>query len=126
MVVSEIIDRLSPNIAPLTTAPIHSAMGNPVFSLMPTAIGASAAMVPMLVPIDSEIKHPISIRPITATEDGRMERQKFTVLSAPPAAFTAPENPPAARKIRHMVMMFSSPTPLVITFIFSSKFRERF
>ena len=126
MVVSEIIDRLSPNIAPQTTAPIQRAGENPVLSLIPAATGARAAMVPILVPIDREIKQPISIRPMTATEDGRMERQKFTVLSTPPAARTAPENPPAARKIRHMVMMFSSPTPFAITFTFSSNFSEGF
>ena len=40
-----------------------------------------------------------------------MESPKLTVLSTPPAAVTAPENAPAQRKIRLIVIMFSSPTP---------------
>ena len=113
------MDRLSPNIAPHTTAPIQIAMENPVFSLMPTAIGANAAIVPMLVPIDTEMKQPITNNPTTATFAGSMERPRLTVLSTPPAAVTAPEKAPALRKIRLMVIMFSSPTPLDIMLIFS-------
>ena len=86
MVVSEIIDRLSPNIAPETTAPRHRAPAIPVFSLIPTAIGARAAMVPTEVPIAVEIKQPMTNSPATATGGGRMDRPKFTVLSTPPAA----------------------------------------
>ena len=40
------------------------------------------------------------------------------MLSAPPAAEIAPENAPAVRKTRHMVRIFSSATPLAITFSF--------
>ena len=111
IVVSEIIDKLSPNMAPHTTAPIHTAIGKCVFSLIPTAIGANAAIVPMDVPIETEMKHPITNNPTTAMLDGRIDSPKFTVLSTPPAAVTAPENPPAHKKIRHIVMIFSSPTP---------------
>ena len=121
MVVSEIMDRLSPNIAPQTTAPMQIAMAKPVFSLMPTAMGARAAMVPMEVPMDTEIKHPMTKSPATATPGGRTESPRFTVLSTPPAAVTAPEKPPAQRKIRLMVMMLSSPTPFAMIWIFSSK-----
>ena len=48
------------------------------------------------------------------------------MLSAPPAAWTAPEKAPAARKTRHMVRMFSSATPLAITFSLALKSRARF
>ena len=119
MVVSEIIERLSPNIAPHITAPTQSAMEYPVFWAIPTAMGASAAIVPMEVPIDTEIKQPMMKSPTTATPEGRMERPRFTVESAPPAAVTAPEKAPAARKIRHMVIILSSPTPFAIIWIFS-------
>ena len=101
-------------MAPHTTAPIQMAASYPVFSLIPAAIGARAAIVPMDVPMETEIKHPITNSPATATWDGRMDSPKFTALSAPPAAVTAPENPPAQRKIRLMVIMLSSPTPFAI------------
>ena len=120
IVVSEIIDKLSPNIAPHTTAPMQIAISYPVFSLIPTAIGASAAIVPIDVPIETEIKQPMTKRPATATLDGSTERPKLTVLSTPPAAVTAPENPPAHRKIRLIVIIFSSPTPFEITDNFSA------
>ena len=56
---------MSPNIAPQTTAAVQTAIENPVFSLIPAAIGARAAMVPMDVPMDTEIKHPITKSPAT-------------------------------------------------------------
>ena len=62
--------------------------------------------------MEIEIKQPITKRPATAMLPGKMERPKFTVLSTPPAARTAPEKAPAAKKIRHMVKIFSSPTPV--------------
>ena len=126
MVVSEIMERLSPNIAPLTTAPIQTAIENPVFSLIPMAMGASAPMVPILVPMETDMKQPMSISPATAIPGGRMDNPRATVLSAPPAAVTVPEKAPAARKIRHMVTIFSSPTPAAMIFSFSSKDRLRF
>ena len=98
IVVSEIIERLSPNIAPHTTAPMQILSANPVFSLIPTAIGASAAIVPMEVPIETEIKHPIRNRPATAKCAGINDNPKLTVLSTPPAAVTAPEKTSGAEK----------------------------
>ena len=56
MVVSDMNDRLSPNIAPLTTTPNMKASCIPVFSAIPTATGASATIVPTEVPTDKEIK----------------------------------------------------------------------
>ena len=126
IVVSEIMDRLSPNMAPPTTAPAQTAMEKPVFSLISTAMGARVVIVPTEVPMEMEIKHPMTNSPATATLDGRMDSPKFTVLSAPPAALTAPEKAPAARKIRHMVIIFSSPTPFAASFILSANDRLRF
>ena len=119
MVVSEIMDRLSPNMAPPITAPAQTAMHTPALSLIPTAMGAMAAMVPMEVPMDTEIKQLITKSPATATLGGMMDSPRLTVLSTPPAISTALEKPPATRKIRHMVTMFSSATPWVISVIFS-------
>lgn len=56
MVVSEIKERLSPNIAPPTTAAIVIAPEMPSSPLRPALIGATAAIVPIDVPIDIEIK----------------------------------------------------------------------
>lgn len=119
IVVSEIIERLSPNIAPLMTAPMHMAREIEVFSLIPTAIGASAEIVPTLVPMDMERKQPIINSPAADQLAGSSFNPKFTVCSTPPAADTAPENAPAVRKIRHMVIIFSSASPLAMTVIFS-------
>ena len=93
----------------------------PVFSDIPIAIGASAAIVPIEVPIEIEMKQPITKRPTTATLAGSIESPKFTVLSTPPAAVTAPENPPAHKKMRLIVIMFSSPAPAAIILSFCPK-----
>ena len=126
IVVSDIIERLSPNIAPLTTAPRHNPILKPVFSLIPIAIGASADIVPTLVPIDIDIKQPIINIPTMAILPGINESPRLTVLSTPPAALIVPENAPAARNTRHMVIIFSSASPLAISDIFSLKVTLRF
>ena len=112
IVVSEIKERLSPNMAPHTTAPTQIETGKLVCCDTPSAIGASAVMVPMEVPMEMDIKQPIIKRPTTINCGGMMESPRFTVLSTPPAAVTIPENAPATRKISTMVMMFTSPAPL--------------
>ena len=76
--------------------------------------------------MDMEMKQPIRNSPATATLEGRMDRPRFTVLSTPPAAFTAPVKAPAARNIRHMVMIFSFPTPSAASLILSAKHSCRF
>ena len=119
IVVSEIMDRLSPNMAPHTMAPMQIGRGMPVFSAIPTPMGAIAVIVPTLVPMEMEIKQPMINSPTTAMEDGIMESPRLTVLSTPPAAFMEPEKAPAARKIRHMVTIFSSPMPFEIIATFS-------
>ena len=55
-------------------------------------------MVPTEVPIEIEIKRPITNRPMTAMPGGIRESPRLTVLSAPPAAVIEPEKAPAARK----------------------------
>ncbi len=107
--------------------PLNAAMLEEVLQKMgATAMGARVVIVPTEVPMEMEIKHPMTNSPATATLDGRMDSPKFTVLSAPPAALTAPEKAPAARKIRHMVIIFSSPTPFAASFILSANDRLRF
>ena len=120
MVVSEIIERLSPNMAPHTVAPAHMVTENPVCSATPRAIGASAVIVPIDVPMESEMKQPITNSPTTMRLGGITESPKLTVLSTPPAAVTIPENAPATRKIRTIVMIFTSPAPFAIICSFSS------
>ena len=56
MVVSEIKDKLSPNMAPPITVPTHSGMEKPVLLATATAIGTIRVMVPTEVPIANETK----------------------------------------------------------------------
>ena len=72
------------------------------------------------------MKQPITKSPTTTILGGKIDKPKLTVLDTPPAAVTAPENAPAHKKIKLIVMMFSSPTPLAMTLIFSSKDNPRF
>lgn len=51
IVVSEIIDKLSPNIAPPTQAATIKASETPLLTAIPAAIGTIDAMVPMDVPV---------------------------------------------------------------------------
>ena len=73
------------------------------------AIGASAAMVPTDVPMDSEMKHAMRKRPGSTMPVGRMESAKFTVLSTPPADWIDPVKAPASTNTRHMIITFESP-----------------
>ena len=84
MVVSEIMDRLSPNMAPPTTAPITTVRDNPPFSAMPTAMGITAETVPMEEPVAVPIKAEITNRPAARNCTGTRERPRFTVDSRPP------------------------------------------
>lgn len=97
MVVSEIKERLSPNIAPHTTAPTARGNENPVFWLMSTAMGVRATMVPTEVPIAIEIKHPIRNKPTMEKFAGINDKARFTVLDTPPAAVATAEKPPASK-----------------------------
>ena len=71
--------------------------------------------------ISTNISITLTKSPITAIPGGSRERPRLTVLFTPPAAETLPEKAPATRKIRHIVIMLSSPTPLAMMDIFSLK-----
>ncbi len=66
IVVSEIKDRLSPNIAPPTMADKLIANIPGTDSSKPTASGASATTVPTDVPIESDIKQDVRNNPPTS------------------------------------------------------------
>jgi hypothetical protein len=89
MVVSEIKERLSPNMAPPTTDPRQIGAPNPELVEIATAIGVSKVIVPTEVPMETDTKHPMRKIPTTANFAGIRERPRYTVLSAPPAAHPA-------------------------------------
>ena len=90
------------------------------------AMGASAAMVPTDVPIEIEMKQATRNRPGSTIPVGNMESAKFTVLSTPPADFTAPVNAPASTNTRHMIMTFDSPMLAAALSSFSTNGRRGF
>ena len=111
MVVSEINDRLSPNIAPPTTVPTHSGkLKSPVFAT-DTAIGTSTVIVPTDVPIDMEIRHATRNIPGMANLPGIIFNNKLAVLSTAPASLAIPLKAPAIRNINIIIVMLSSPIP---------------
>ena len=120
MVVSEIKERLSPNIAPPITAPTHSGAAKPEAVDTARAIGVISVMVPTEVPMARETKQLTPNSTITAKRAGITERRKYATLSALSLP-TTPTKMPATIKIRIMVTIFLSPTPCAITESFSSK-----
>ena len=124
IVVSEIIDKLSPNIAPPTTAPKTKATGIPVFDAIATPIGPMAAIVPTDVPIDIDIKHPITNKPVTNKLAGTIDNPKETTASAPPIAFATPLKAPANKNINNINIISLFPPPLQNTsnFVLKSTF----
>ena len=125
MVVSEIIDRLSPNIAPPTTAPMRSAGLSCSGPAKPSAIGVTAAIVPHDVPIASEMRHETRNTPATISFAGTSDCAIVTAASTAPDPFAIVANAPARMKMRHMIMMFGSPIPRAYTSTFSSSVRRR-
>ena len=97
MVVSEIMERLSPNMAPPTQAPTIMGTLSPPLSARPTAMGTMALMVPMEVPVAVPIKAEIINTPAARKWTGIKDRPRFTVESRPPMAAATPENAPASR-----------------------------
>ena len=81
IVVSEINERLSPNIAPPTTTPLTSATFIPVFEDISIAIGINAATVPIDVPIEKLKRHPIKNNPGNIMLDGSIANPIFTTES---------------------------------------------
>ncbi|CJV99103.1 Uncharacterised protein [Streptococcus pneumoniae] len=126
IVVSEINDKLSPNIAPPTTVAIVSAIEISVCPLIPTAIGANAAIVPMEVPIANEINAPITKMPATINPCGKIDNAKLTVESTPPIPFAVSENAPASTKIRTIIIISGFPAPLANRSTFTLKLSLRF
>ena len=126
IVVSEMNERLSPNIAPPTTTPTQKGSGSPPFWETAHAIGARTEIVPTLVPIAMEIRQAIRNSPGTANFPGIMLRRRLAVLDAPPASEAIPLKAPAMRKINSMITMLSSPIPFAHMWIFSSKARSLF
>ena len=92
---SEIIDKLSPNIAPPTQAATIKASETPLLTAIPAAIGTIDAMVPMDVPVAVPIKAEIIKIPTTKYSTGTRLIPRFTTESRPPIAATTIENAPA-------------------------------
>ena len=111
IVVSEMIDRLSPNIAPPMTVPTASGRSSPVASPRPTATGTIAATVPFDVPIAVEMSAEMRNSPGSSIQPGMSAMPALTVASTAPIASITLENAPASRKTMHIVMMVRSPMP---------------
>ena len=71
IVVSEINDKLSPNIAPPTTAPNKIGIEPGIILSICTAIGATVTIVPTDVPKAVAIKQYKKKKPATIKEEGR-------------------------------------------------------
>ena len=97
MVVSEIMDRLSPNMAPPSTTPMSTGTSMLVWAATPRAMGVMAATVPMLVPMAVDTKAPMRNRPGRMKAGGTSERPKFTVAFTLPMAVAVAAKPPASR-----------------------------
>jgi len=95
--VSEIIDRLSPNIAPDKTTPPTRGKSNPALVATANAIGAIAPIVPIDVPIAVETIEDMIKSPGRINELGIIERPALTTASTPPLALATDEKAPARR-----------------------------
>ena len=111
IVVSEIIDRLSPNMAPETHEAIIRGRLRPVLSTMPIAIGTRAPIVPIDVPVAVPRKADMMNIPAVISEAGMMDIPKLTVASTPPIALATAEKAPASRNIMSMFMISSLAAP---------------
>ena len=76
MVVSEINDRLSPNMLPPMTDATHSGRLKPESLATATAMGVSRVMVPTLVPMAMDTKHATTNSTATASLAGAMDSRK--------------------------------------------------
>ena len=111
IVVSDIKDRLSPNMAPLTTTPSIRASGIPVLSAIPTATGARATIVPTEVPTEIDIKQAARNIPAANRFPGRIDIARLTVASTAPIALAVWANAPARIKIStiSMILLLAAP-----------------
>ena len=126
IVVSEIKERLSPNMEPPTTVATQMGREKCPISETDMAIGTRTVMVPQLVPMAMEIRQAIRKRPGMAKDPGIRLSRRPAVESAPPASLAIPLKAPAIRKMNNMIVILSSPIPLAQMWIFSSKLRDRF
>ena len=76
MVVSEMKDRLSPNMAPPMTVPTHRGRDNPDTWDTATAMGVIRVMVPVEVPIAVDTKQAATNRTATEAQAGAMDSRK--------------------------------------------------
>ena len=76
MVVSEIKERLSPNIEPPTTLPMHRGREMPDTEATATAMGTISVIVPTLVPMAIETKQAAINKTATAAHAGVTESRK--------------------------------------------------
>ena len=95
MVVSEIMDRLSPNMAPPAQAPSIMGTLRPLSEARPTAIGTREVIVPTEVPVAVPKKAEITKTPAVSSSTGIRDRPRFTVASTPPMVLATVENAPA-------------------------------
>ena len=105
IVVSEIMDKLSPNIAPPTTVATDKAGKKSACTLSPAAIGAIVAIVPIDVPIAVDIKADTRNIPINRNSDGIRESAILTVASTLPIWLVTLLKAPASKNIIHIVII---------------------
>ncbi|MBR1588509.1 MAG: hypothetical protein IJ658_09315 [Kiritimatiellae bacterium] len=124
-VVSDITERLSPNMAPPTTAPARIPGVNGGSPTRPAAIGISAAIVPQLVPSASESRHATVNIPASMKRAGMRARAIATAASTAPDALATVANAPANTNMRHISIRFGSPMPRVNESILRASGRPR-
>ena len=86
MVVSEMKDRLSPNMAPPTTIATMKGVFRSVCVAIPTATGVRATIVPTDVPMEREMKQAAMNMPASKRVSGSTDKAKLTVASTAPTA----------------------------------------
>ena len=90
IVVSEMNERLSPNIAPPTTTPQIRGSETSILPASSIAIGATAVTVPMDVPIENEMTHAMRKSPGSTILAGVTESMRFVALVVAPIAPATP------------------------------------
>ena len=126
IVVSDINDKLSPNIAPQITVATQREGEKPPFCEVWVAIGIKTAIVPTLVPVAIDIIEDIKKRPTVIKFGGMKLRRQFAMLDAPPTSLAIPLKAPDSRNINIIMTIFSSANPLAQIFILSSNESFRF
>ena len=104
IVVSEIIDKLSPNMAPQIVAATTRYTFRPPASASPMAIGVTATTVPTDVPVEIPMNPEITNTPAATNCGGRTDMPRFTTASTPPISLDTVVNAPANKKIKHIVI----------------------